>query len=210
MSTETSLHELQTHCLVRIVDDDAGVRDSYRFFLEGEGWMTKCFESAEAFLKDDNPDIPGCLVLDVRMNGMSGPELHNLLIHAHSTHGIVFVSAHGTIADAVRAVKHGAVDFLTKPVDENVLIETVASAAEKSWRATRQNEHMLAFNTLTAREREVVMAVARGRLNKQIAGDLNISERTVQVHRANAQHKIGVKTSAELVKFIVELGVLKQ
>lgn len=206
MSTETLLHELQTRCLVRIVDDDAGVRDSYRFLLEGEGWMTKCFESAESFLKDDNPDIPGCLVLDVRMNGMSGPELHNLLIHAHSTHGIVFVSAHGTIADAVRAVKHGAVDFLSKPVDEEVLIKTVASAADKSWRSAQRCERQRAFERLTDREREVVTAVARGRLNKQIAGDLNISERTVQVHRANAQHKIGVKTSAELVKFIVELG----
>lgn len=208
MSTTPTLHELQSHCLVRIVDDDAGVRDSYRFLLEGEGWMTRCYESAEMFLKGDNPDIPGCLLLDVRMGGMSGPELHTLLLQANSTHGVVFVSAHGTIADAVKAVKRGAVDFLTKPVPEDVLIETVAGAAAKSWSAARHSEGEKLFATLTEREREVVLAVANGRLNKQIAAELDISERTVQVHRANAQRKLGARTSGELVKLVVELGKL--
>ncbi len=204
-----TLHDLQSRCLVRIVDDDAGVRDSYRFLLEGEGWMTKCFDSAEKFLKGDNPDIPGCILLDVRMGGMSGPELHALLLAAHSTHAVVFVSAHGTIADAVREVKRGAVDFLTKPVDEDVLVATVASAVETSWNAVERVRESRAFEELTEREREVAIAVARGLLNKQVAAELHISERTVQVHRANAQRKLGARTSAEFVKRVVELGVLK-
>lgn len=200
------LNELQARALVRIVDDDPGVRDSYRFLLEGEGWITRTYESAESFLKSDNPLIPGCILLDLRMDGLDGAGLHKKILAEHSRLSVVFVSAHGTIQDAVKALKRGALDFLTKPVDDAVLVDAVRNAVVSSLDSATSREFESRYDGLTEREKEVAGAVARGSLNKQIAMDLGISERTVQIHRANALKKLGVRSSAELAKMLVEIG----
>lgn len=199
------LNEVQARTLIRIVDDDPGVRDSYRFLLEGEGWLTRTYDSAEAFLQSDNALIPGCILLDLRMDGLDGAGLHKKILSEHSSLSVVFVSAHGTIQDAVKALKRGALDFLTKPVDDAVLVEAVKNGALCSLESATMHESESKYEELTDREKAVAGLVAKGALNKQIAIDLGISERTVQIHRANALKKLGVRSSAELAKLLIEI-----
>lgn len=193
-------------CLIRIIDDDAGVRDSYRYLIESDGWLVRTFQDAEDFLANDDPSVPGCAVLDVRMPGLSGLELQNHLNKLARNLPIIFVSAHGDIEMAVRAVRHGAIDFLPKPVNDDKLLASIALAVQASIqkseeaRAVQDAKHR--WSQLSPREQEVARLVAQGKLNKVIAGELGISERTVQVHRANACQKLGVKHAVGLLQMI--------
>lgn len=190
--------------LVYLVDDDEAVRDSLRWLLEGNGFGVRTFASAEAFLEAFDPAPYACLVLDVRMNGMSGIELHDELLRRGQDLPLVFMTGHGDVPMAVARMKLGAVDFLEKPFDDQQLCRTVALAIEQAVRRRSQvnqrehNQTLLA--RLTPRERQVLDLIGSGRLNKQIADDLSISIKTVEAHRANIMDKFEVRTMADLMR----------
>jgi FixJ family two-component response regulator len=190
--------------LVYIVDDDEAVSDSMRWLLEGNGFEVQNFASAEAFLSAYDPEPAACLVLDVRMDGMSGLELHDELLRRGERIPLIFMTGHGDVPMAVSRMKLGAVDFLEKPFDDQHLCRAVASALQQAT-ATRENHrqrerdrHLL--EKLTPRERQVVDLIGQGRLNKQIADDLAISIKTVEAHRANIMEKFEVRTMADLMR----------
>lgn len=202
---------MKERTLIRIVDDDAGVRDSYRFLLEGEGWHVVEYPSAEEFLIKDNYRIPGCILLDIRMPGMSGLQLQAHLQSLKTDLPIIFITAHGTIEDAVKTIKKGACDFLTKPVKDEVLIETIESAIGTFLQEQQAKELSRSeagrLKLLTDREMEVALGLSEGKLNKIIAADLGISERTVQVHRASILRKLEIRSTAELATILVHAGL---
>lgn len=197
-------------CVVRIVDDDAGVRDSYRFLIETDGWFVKTYTDAEDFIQNNDPTIPGCVVLDVRMPGLSGLELQEYLEKLSSRLPIVFISAHANVEMVVRAIQHGAIDFLPKPVDDAKLLEAVEKAVCQSFEnqnADRELANMRQkWESLSQREKETARQVGAGILNKLIADGMHITERTVQVHRASVYQKLGVKNAVELSKLLARLG----
>jgi FixJ family two-component response regulator len=190
--------------LVLIVDDDEEIRSALRELLLSVGIDACCFGSTQELLRADLPERPGCLILDVRMPGASGLDLQQRLALNGNTRPIIFLTGHGDIAMTVQAMKAGAVDFLTKPVRDQTLLDAVAAAIEKdvSQRAAarRITQHAARFATLTPREREVLGEVARGRLNKQIAFDLGISEITVKLHRGNATRKLQATSVGDLIR----------
>ena len=190
--------------LVLIVDDDEEIRSALRELLLSVGIDACCFGSTQELLRADLPERPGCLILDVRMPGASGLDLQQRLALNGNTRPIIFLTGHGDIAMTVQAMKAGAVDFLTKPVRDQTLLDAVAAAIEKdvSQRAAarRITQHAARFATLTPREREVLGEVARGRLNKQIAFDLGISEITVKLHRGNATRKLQATSVGNLIR----------
>jgi FixJ family two-component response regulator len=194
-----------------LVDDDPAVRRALSRVLQGEGWKVETFESAEAFLARPDLAALGCLVLDVTMPGLDGLELQRRLARDGHTLPIVFLTGHGDIPMSVRAIKDGAVDFLTKPVNAAALMSAVRSAiaqdrlARQARAATADLERRVAG--LTPREREVLAALAAGKLNKQIAGDLGIVEQTVKFHRARIMRRMQVKTIAELMHVAARLGI---
>lgn len=193
--------------VIRIVDDDAFIRESFCYLLEGEGWRTRAYPSAEAFLEEDDPAVPGCLVLDVRMpGGMSGLELQQELLRCSCGLPVIFVSAHGDIEMAVRAVLNGACDFMPKPIDEEKLLASIDRAVDRCAEIYRRRADLKnsedRWNQLTAREKEVARLLARGLPNKQIAAELGITNRTAQVHRANIYVKLGVRSAAEITSLI--------
>lgn len=189
---------------VFIVDDDEAVRDSLRWLLEANGYRVRAYSSAESFLEDYDPNQVGVLIADVRMPGMSGPELQEQLIARKAPLPIVFITGHGDVPMAVTTMKKGAIDFLEKPFNESDLREIVARMLEQAtqrvskFQAQRDHEAMLA--RLTAREQQVLERIVAGRLNKQIADDLGISIKTVEAHRANIMEKLEVTTVADLMK----------
>jgi RNA polymerase sigma factor (sigma-70 family) len=189
------------------VDDDTAVRDSLSWVIESNGWKVESHPSAQEFLNNYTPDQLGCLILDVRMPGMSGPELQKLLNERQCSLPIIFISAHGTVPTAVQAMQAGAVDFLMKPFDNNMLLERVEKCvlrahqnASKNTQASTTRERL---KKLTAREREVLDLVVAGQSNKQIAAKLKISIKTVEAHRAKIMNKMQVKSLAELVSLVV-------
>src|SRR6201987_1994792 len=190
--------------LVLIVDDDEEIRSALRELLLSVGLAACCFGSTQELLGADLPERPGCLILDVRMPGASGLDLQRRLVLNGNMRPIIFLTGHGDIAMSVEAMKAGAVDFLTKPVRDQTLLDPVAAAIEKdvSQRAAarRITQHAARFATLTPREREVLGEVARGRLNKQIAFDLGISEITVKLHRGNATRKLHATSVGDLIR----------
>jgi FixJ family two-component response regulator len=190
--------------LVLIVDDDEEIRSALQELLLSVGIEACCFGSTQELLRADLPERPGCLILDVRMPGASGLDLQQRLALNGNTRPIIFLTGHGDIAMTVQAMKAGAVDFLTKPVRDQTLLDAVAAAIEKdvSQRAAarRITQHAARFATLTPREREVLGEVARGRLNKQIAFDLGISEITVKLHRGNATRKLQATSVGDLIR----------
>lgn len=194
----------QIPCTIFIVDDDEAVRDSLRWLLEANGYRVKCFAAAEEFLQHYEPDLAGVLIVDVRMPGMSGLELQEALIARKSTIPMVFITGHGDVPMAVSTMKKGAVDFLEKPFNEADLRAIVArmidQAANLAFQAAQQRNHDEVLSRLTAREQQVLERIVAGRLNKQIAGDLNISIKTVEAHRANIMEKLEVTTVADLMK----------
>lgn len=199
--------DVQKQCLIRVVDDDPNVRRSWQFVLEGEGWRVRCYDNAIGFLTADDPCVPGCLVLDVRMPQMTGIELQHEMRLRDNRLPIVFISAHGDIEMAVKAVKDGAFDFLPKPVQTDRLISIVEIAVEKDLKARQErlviDKAIAAFDTLSAREKEVAQGVAQGLLNKQIAFNLNITEKTVIAHRGSLCKKLGIRTGADITRLLM-------
>ncbi len=195
--------------LIRLVDDDAVLRHSLAFLLQAEGWTVAEYESAEAFLANDRLAQPGCLVLDIRMDGMSGLELQQELMRRGSRLPVIFLTGHGTMETAVEAMKVGAVDFVAKPIDPERFVEAIRAAlaknALKALGIRTAGDAVAAYATLTDREKEVCRTLAKGLLNREAAIRLSISERTVEGHRAAAFKKLGIRTVADLVLFFAEL-----
>ena len=194
---------------VHIVDDDASVRTSLERLMRSAGFAAETFPSAEEFLKQANGDGPACLILDVRMEGLSGLELQKQLTRSQLSCPIIFLTGHGNIPMSVQAMKEGAFDFFTKPVDDDQLLGAVSKAVETHARILSGTERPFRdhLQALTAREFEVMRCVIGGALNKQIAGHLGIAEKTVKVHRGRVMHKLGVDSLAELVRQSIAAGV---
>ena len=189
---------------VIVVDDDASVRRSLRRLLTAAGYEVEEFASAEEFLDCANSVEPACAVLDLAMPGMDGLALQQELVSNKLPLGLVFLSAHGDIPASVAAMKRGAVDFLTKPIDEKVLLPAIETALAG---ARIQLSLSNRFSSLSPRELQVMYHVVNGMLNKQIAAELGIAERTVKAHRAHLMEKTGVRSLAELVKLYTKVGI---
>jgi FixJ family two-component response regulator len=196
---------------VYLIDDDAAVRTSLSRVLAEAGWRVETFASAEAFLTRSDSTALGCVVLDVSMPGLDGLELQQRLGQTGQDLPIVFLSGHGDIPMTVQAIKAGATDFLTKPVSSTQLIAAIRAAIARDAATRRARAEIAALEkrlaTLTAREREVLLAVAKGRLNKQIADDLGIVEQTVKFHRARIMERMKARTVAELIHIATRLGI---
>lgn len=192
--------------VVFVVDDDPSVRASLKFLVSTVGLRVESFDSAEAFLNKKPPDGPSCLVLDVRLRGMSGLDLQRELAARDLRIPIVFITGHGDIPMSVRAMKAGAVEFLSKPFRDQDLLDAIRAALERD-RARRDQEKEVTelqqrFESLTLRQREVTAMVVSGFLNKQIADELGTAENTVKVHRSRAMEKMRAKSLADLIKMI--------
>jgi FixJ family two-component response regulator len=194
---------------VHVVDDDDAVRSSLRLLLKSVGLPTIAYASAQEFLAAWDSDQPGCLVLDVRMPGMSGIELQAELNQRGAIIPVIFISGHGDIPMAVEAIQHGAFDFLQKPFRDQDLIDRVqrALASDAEHRQVLQQRETLRqrFDSLTPREQEVLQLVTQGKANKVMAGDLGVSQRTVEIHRARVMEKMGAHSLAQLVRMVLEL-----
>ena len=197
--------------LVFVVDDDAPLRESLADLLRSIGLRVETFASAQEFLQSKRPDVPSCLVLDVRLNGLSGLDLQKRLIAGDIEIPIIFITGHGDIPMTVQAMKAGAVEFLTKPFRDQDLLDAIQQALERDRKAREQRAKIeklhSRYRALTPREREVMALVVAGLLNKQIAGELGTSEASVKVHRQHVMEKMGAGSLAELVRMADKLGV---
>ncbi len=193
-----------------VVDDDSAVRDALKLLLRSVGQAVETYGSAQEFLDSYGEDRPGCLVLDIRMPGISGLELQQKLNEKHSILPIIFITGHGDVPMAVEAMQAGAVDFIQKPFRDQDLIDRINQALEKdsSNRAAlgERNDIRRRLETLTPREREVLDLVVQGKANKVIAGDLKLSQRTVEIHRARVMEKMQASSLAHLVRMVLEVG----
>jgi two-component system response regulator DctR len=193
-----------------VVDDDGAIRDALAWLLGSRGLSTRTWPSAEAFLAGHDPGQPGCLVLDIRMEGMSGIELFDQLRAAGSTLPVIFLTGHGDVPLAVAALKKGAFDFVEKPSNDNQLVDLVIEALrrDEARRGERAAEAGITarLEQLTAREREVMLLVLRGLPNKAIADELGLAVRTVEVHRARLFEKMGVRSAVELAQVVPAAG----
>ena len=192
---------------VYIVDDDEAVRDSLRWLLEGNGFSVKVFSNAEELLdfsEKQSYGMAGCLILDVRMPGITGVELHDVLLKAGIDIPVIFITGHGSVPLAVKSMKKGAIDFLEKPFSDEEICRLVDSSLQKARDVIDKREVNLKAQELlaklTPRENQVLERITAGRLNKQIADDLSISIKTVEAHRANIMTKVEARTVAELIK----------
>jgi FixJ family two-component response regulator len=201
----------QAEAVVCVVDDDDSLREGLSSLFRSVGLKVATFAAPAQFLSSDLPDAPSCLVLDIRMPGVSGLDFQDDLLRAGARIPVIFVTGHGDIPMSVRAMKAGAVEFLTKPFREQELLDAVHLALERD-RVRRHDDAANAalraqYESLTAREREVILGVTTGLMNKQIAGELGVSEITVKVHRGNVMRKMGARTLAELINMINRLGL---
>ena len=198
---------------VYVVDDDEGVRDSLQWLLEGKDYRVRCFDSAESFLSRYDPREVACLIVDVRMGGMSGMELQDRLLERKSPLPVVFITGHGDVPMAVDTMKKGAMDFIQKPFQEDALVALVERMLEQARESFSQHQSSASREALlaklTSREAQVLERIVAGRLNKQIADDLGISIKTVEAHRANIMEKLGANTVADLLKIALGSGSLK-
>ena len=197
--------------IVFIIDDDASVRDAVTDLLRSVGLDAQSFGSPHEFLQSTRSDAPGCIVLDVRLPGSSGLEFQRTLIDSNVQLPVIFISAHGDIPMSVRAMKSGAIEFLTKPLHEQQLLDAIQAGIERD-RARRREAKVVAelqerFDSLTPRERGVLALVITGRPNKQIAAHAKLSEMTVKVHRSQIMHKMQAKSLVDLVRMADKLGV---
>jgi FixJ family two-component response regulator len=200
--------------LVFVIDDDASMRTSLSSLFRSVGLKVEVFDSASDFLKTGRPDAASCLVLDVRLPGVSGLDFQGELAKANIRIPIVFITGHGDIPMTVKAMKAGAVEFLTKPFREQDLLDAVRLGLERD-RTRRAGEAVVSelrgkFEALTSREQEVMGFVTSGLMNKQIAADLGVSEITVKVHRGNVMRKMGAKSLADLVRMADVLGIRRE
>ena len=201
----------QIQSIVFVIDDDASVRQALQSLLRSVGLQAQVFGSAAEFLNTKLPDVAGCLVLDVRLPGVSGLDFQGELAKAKIRIPIIFITGHGDIPMSVKAMKAGAVEFLTKPFRDQELLDAVQVALSLD-HARRENEKAVSllrmhYDTLTSREREVMALVTAGLKNKQIAAQLNIGEVTVKVHRHNTIEKMGARSLADLVRMADVLGI---
>ncbi|MDO4937736.1 MAG: response regulator [Sutterellaceae bacterium] len=198
--------------LIRIVDDDEALAASTAMLLESMGWETVSYTDGAKFLAEDDFTRPGCIILDVRMPGMTGLDVQAQLEKIQVSVPILFLSAHGTIQMAVHTVHHGAVDFLEKPVDPMVLVQKVAQCVSNSVSANAEaillDAKKARFDELTPRENDVVKLVLANAANKVIARELGLEVSTVKMHRANAFAKLGVHSPSELIKLAYEVGIV--
>ena len=198
------LAELKAGRMVILVDDDERLREALDELMQSVGLDTISFGSTQDFLEAELPDRPGCLIADVRMPGVSGLDLQHRLLESGDGQPIIFLTAHGDIPMSVQAMKAGAVDFLTKPVRDQTLLDAIAAGIERDIKQRAQarivTDHVSKFALLTPRERQVMREVAIGQLNKQIAFGLGISEITVKLHRCNVMRKMGLMSVGELVR----------
>jgi FixJ family two-component response regulator len=197
--------------IVFVIDDDVSVRDGVTDLLRSVGLGVESFGSTQEFLQSKRPDAPGCIVLDVRLPGPSGLEFQRTLINSNINLPIIFISAHGDIPMSVRAMKSGAIEFLTKPLHEQHLLDAIQAGIERD-RTRRQEAKVVAelqvrFDSLTPREREVLTFVITGRPNKQIAVQAKLSEMTVKVHRSQIMRKMQAKSLVDLVRMADQLGL---
>jgi FixJ family two-component response regulator len=197
--------------IVFVIDDDAAIRESVKSLIRSVGLHAELFGSVQEFLEHKPADVPSCLVLDVRLPGISGLNFQNQLAQANIPIPLVFITGHGDIPMSVRAMKAGAVEFLTKPFRDQDLLDAIEEALQKD-RLRRQQEAekadlKLKYELLTPREREVFPLVISGRLNKQIAAELATSETTVKVHRSQLMKKMGADSLADLVRMAEKLGI---
>lgn len=189
--------------IVYIVDDDEAVRDSLTILCETEGFQVESYPSAEAFLEAFRPERHGCLILDVRMERMSGPQLHAELKRRGSALPVIFLTGHGDIPMSVRAIKEGALDFLTKPVDGDELLARIHDALGQN---REQAERCRWLDSLTQREKEIMKLAISGQPNKEIGRVLGISHRTVELHRSHLLRKSGCASLLELAQRLLECG----
>ena len=197
--------------IVHLVDDEPATRTATARLLSAAGFEVRVYCDASDFLNKFNSAEPGCIVLDVWMPGLSGLDLQTVLAHRDDALPIIFLSGHSQIPDSVRAIQRGAVDFLTKPVEPAVLLDAVSRALSRDTvnraKRARRQELRARYDRLTQREREVLPHLISGQLNKQAAGDLGISERTIKIHRARVLRKLGTDSMAELVRLALEMGI---
>src|SRR6266700_3572064 len=218
-SGEANAHVNEDHVVeqpptVMVIDDDPGVRDSLGKLLQSAGFRVSLFGSVSEFLAADRPEGPACLVLDVRLPGESGLELQRELAGAKRQLPIIFITGHGDIPMSVQAMKGGAIEFLTKPFRDQELLDAIQLGLSRD-RARRENEKALAalrerFESLSPREREIMIQVAHGRLSKQIAGDIGIAEATVKVHRSRLMHKMKARSLPELSRMADKLKLVPE
>lgn len=207
-----NIKEIQAKTLVRIIDDDDDLRESAEMMLSYAGWKVSTYPDAGSFLTADSPSVPGCAVVDIRMPGMSGPELQAEMLRRAISLPIIILTGHANVDLAVMTLKAGAFDFLQKPVDEIVLLETISKACEESLRRSlgvlSQQELKKRFNTLSAREKDVAKLIANGLTTKAIAERLGISDWTVYEHRSEIYKKLGTKDIKCLLSSSKELNCL--
>lgn len=195
--------------IVFVVDDDVSVRESLELLIRSEGWQPKLFSSAQAFLDQPRVSVPSCLVLDVSMPGLNGLELQKRVARERTDMPIIFITGHGDVPMSVQAMKAGAVEFLTKPFNDHTLLSAIRQALERSRtaldRQAEVSELQHCYSSLTAREREVMALVVSGLLNKQVGGELGISEITVKAHRGKVMQKMKADSLADLVRMASRL-----
>lgn len=196
---------------VFVVDDDVSVRESLELLIAHAGWRPRLLASAQAFLQQDRPRGPSCLVLDVNLPDLNGLDLQACIGTARPDMPIIFITGYGDVPLTVRAMKAGAIEFLTKPFDDGVLLQAIGEALERSRAALAHEEGLRAvreaYESLTPREREVLAMVVSGRLNKQVAADLGISEITVKAHRGKVMRKMRARTLPDLVQMAAQLSL---
>ena len=201
----------KSDAIIAIVDDDASVREGLQSLIRSAGWRVETFVSAQEFLGRLGAEAPSCLILDLQLPGLSGLDLQKRMAEVGLEIPIVFLTGHGNIPASVQAMKAGAVEFLTKPLDEQKLLQAIQEAIERDRRTRQQHAEMRElrerYESLTAREQQVMQEVVSGRLNKQIAAELNITEFTVKIHRGHVMRKMRADSLADLVRMAESLGI---
>ena len=201
----------ESGAIIAIVDDDPSAREGLSSLIRSAGWRAEAFASAQEFQAHPGAEVPSCLILDLQLPGLSGLDLQKRMAEAGLDIPIVFLTGHGNIPASVKAMKAGAVEFLTKPFDEQELLQAIEEAIERDRRSRQRHAEMHElhgrYESLTAREQQVMQQVVSGLLNKQIAAELNITEFTVKIHRGHVMRKMRADSLADLVRMAESLGI---